>query len=65
LLPICWLAAYLFACPSAGLPIHLLAHLLSCLACREMAVALHPDKCQQPQAKEAFQVRLPLPLLHS
>ena len=27
-----------------------------------MAVALHPDKCQQPQAKEAFQVRPPLHL---
>lgn len=23
--------------------------------CREMAVALHPDKCKQAQAKEAFQ----------
>ena len=49
----CRVAAALLAFVSTAPPCRLLLHPLPC---REMAVALHPDKCRQPQAKEAFQV---------
>lgn len=45
--------------PAPSLRLSPACALPACLsACREMAVALHPDKCKHPEAKEAFQVRL-------